>query len=123
MTRAADIEVANTILYCDRWQACVEFYGAGLGLSECFRRDWFVEFELTKTARLSVADASRANVGSSGGRGLTITLRVTDICAARAELVARGLSPGEIRAHPWNAELFHVFDPDGNRVEYWAASD
>lgn len=123
MTRAADIEVANTILYCDRWQACVDFYGAGLGLGECFRSDWFVEFELTKTARLSIADASRASVGSSGGRGVTITLRVAQIRAVHAELVARGLSPGKIRAHPWNAELFHVFDPDGNRVEFWTASD
>lgn len=123
MSRAGDIEVANTVLYCDRWRACVDFYRAGLGLRECFRRDWFVEFELTKTARLSVADASRTSIGSAGGSGVTVTLRVADVRAARAELVARGLSPGEIRAHPWNAELFHVFDPDGNRVEYWTASD
>lgn len=120
MSRAAAIEVANTILYCNRWRACVEFYGAGIGLRETFRSDWFVEFEVTETARISIADAGRASMGSAGGRGVTVTFRVADIRAARAELVAIGLEPDDVRIHPWNAELFHVFDPDGNRVEFWA---
>ena len=94
----------------------------GLGLPELFRNEWFVEFELTKTARLSIADAGRASIESAEGRGMTVTLKVADIRAVHRDLVARGLSPREISAHPWNAELFYVFDPDGNRVEFWEAA-
>ena len=99
------------------------FYEAGIGLRISFRNDWFVEFELTRTARLSIADVSRSSMGSAGGRGVTLTLRVADIREARDELIARGIAPGEVQAHPWHAELFHVFDPEGNRVEFWASSD
>lgn len=123
MTRTPDIEIANTIFYCSRWHECVAFYKSGLGLRESFRNAWFVEFELTETARLSIADASRSTMGNTGGRGVTLTLRVADIRTARDVLLARGLAPGKLRSHPWNAQLFHVFDPEGNRVEFWAPNE
>ena len=41
---------------------------------------------------------------------------VSDIHAARAELVARGVEVGEIQEFPWGSFVFFS-DPDGNR---WA---
>jgi catechol 2,3-dioxygenase-like lactoylglutathione lyase family enzyme len=114
------IHRSNTILYCGRWRECVAFYRKGLGLEAAFENDWFVEFVLNSASRLSVADASRASVESAHGKGITLTFKVEDIFAAYRSLMARGLSPGQIRAHAWGADLFHLADPDGNRIEFWA---
>lgn len=120
MTRPLKIDCANTIIYCRRWRECVTFYRDGLGFEETFSNDWFVELAITRSARLSVADALRASIESAEGRGLTVTLKVTDARAARKALAARGLVAGEIRRHAWGAEVFHLRDPDGNRVELWS---
>jgi len=115
-----NIECANTILYCSRWQDCVDFYRDGLGLDVAFEKDWFVEFSLNAASRLSIAEARRASVQSAGGRGITLTLKVEDILAAHRALLNRGLSPGEVKKHAWGADVFYLRDPDGNRVEFWS---
>lgn len=120
MTGRLRIGRANTIIYCDRWRECVTFYRDGLGLDVSFENDWFVELELTEGARLSVADASRATLSSTGGQGITITLKVEDIRSSHRLLRERGLDPARIRRHAWDAEVFYVRDPDGNRIEVWS---
>jgi predicted enzyme related to lactoylglutathione lyase len=58
------------------------------------------------------------------GKGLTesspgsaqVQIVVADVHAARAELVERGLDPGEVQEFPWGWFVFFA-DPDGNR---WA---
>ncbi len=42
-------------------------------------KDWFVEFQLTESSYLSVANTKNASFESSKGKGLTITLNVDDI--------------------------------------------
>ena len=73
MTASLPLLSANTILYCRRWQAAVEFYRDRLQLPVTFASDWFVEFRLTETARLSVTDHSRARIKSGAGQGITLT--------------------------------------------------
>ncbi len=46
-------------------------------------------------------------------------LVVSDIVAAKAELLGRGLDAGEIQDFPWGRFLFFA-DPDGNR---WAVQE
>jgi catechol 2,3-dioxygenase-like lactoylglutathione lyase family enzyme len=41
-------------------------------------------------------------------------LVVSDIHAAHAELIARGVEPGEVQQFPWGEFVFFE-DPDGNR--------
>jgi len=113
------LKSANTIFYCNRWAETVAFYRDGLGLPVCFSNHWFVEFVLTSTARLSIADQRQATVHSAGGRGSTLSLEVDDIRAVRTGLRQSGLNPGEIRSHAWNAEVFYLFDPEGHRLEIW----
>lgn len=120
MSGPLTIECANTILYCSRWQECVDFYHDGLGFDVAFKKDWFVEFFLTAASRLSIAEARRASVESAAGRGLTLTLKVEDILAAHQALTARGLSPGKVKKHAWGADVFYLRDPDGNRIEFWS---
>ena len=47
------------------------------------------------------------------GSAQGLQLVVTDINAARAELVARGVEVGEVQEFPWGSFLFFS-DPDGN---------
>lgn len=110
---------ANTIMYCKQWDATVRFYRDGLRLPVLFSADWFVEFGLTETARLSIADEKHTSVKSCGNTGITITLQVRDIDTAREFASNMGLNPTEIRTHPWNARVFHLFDPEGHRIEMW----
>jgi predicted enzyme related to lactoylglutathione lyase len=44
-----------------------------------------------------------------------VQLVVPDIEEARAELVARGVDPGEVQVFPWGSFVFFQ-DPDGNRI-------
>ena len=117
------IEIANTILYCRRWRECVAFYRDRLALPVSFENEWFVEFELNPGARVSVADSAKTTIESAQGRGLTLTLKVADLQAARAELEGRGLSPGSISQHPWGASVFYLADPEGRRIEFWSNPD
>ena len=110
---------ANTILYCRHWQQTVHFYREQLGLSPRFTNDWFVEFQLHDTATLSVADESRASIKSAAGQGLTLSLRVSNVEPVHAALCNRGLSPTPIKIL-WGSSVFYVFDPEGNRVEFWS---
>ena len=70
------IERTNTVLYCERWLETVAFYRTVLGLGVAFENDWFVEFQLTSSSFLSIADASRATIGAVEGQGVTLTWQV-----------------------------------------------
>jgi predicted enzyme related to lactoylglutathione lyase len=115
-----DFPVANTILYCKKWEETVLFYRDRLNLVQTVDKSWFAEFRLNSAARLSVADASRASVGAVGGRGVTITLRVDDIEEMADRLKASGLNPPAAVEHPWGAKVIRIHDPEGTRLEFWA---
>ena len=109
----------NMILYCKEWGKTVRFYRDRLHLPVNFATDWFVEFRLTAISRLSIADEKRASVKSGGGQGVTLSLEVKDIEAVQEYTQKIGLNPTEIWKHPWDARVFHLFDPEGNRIEIW----
>ena len=119
-THSMDIRTANTIVYCRNWQVTVDFYKNRLRLKVLTSLEWFVEFELTGTSRLSIADAARSSISSSEGKGLTLALEVEDIEASHAAVLASGLQPQAIRDHSWDARVFYLHDPEGNRIEFWA---
>ena len=106
-------------MYCNKWQEMTAFYRDGLKLEVAVSLDWFVEFRLNETACLSVADARRASVGSSEGKGLTVTLKVDDIRTVHRQIKETGLEPTPIKDHPWGAKVFYLRDPEGNRIEFW----
>lgn len=113
------IETANIILYCKKWVEMVAFYQTGLELPITVSTEWFVEFKLTETSRLSVADESRTSIKSGNGKGITIGIQVADIVTAYSQLQAAGLNPTAVR-EIWGAKAFYVFDPEGNRIEFWS---
>jgi catechol 2,3-dioxygenase-like lactoylglutathione lyase family enzyme len=114
-------KTTNTILYCREWDKTVRFYRDQLGLTVTFASDWFVEFRLNALSRLSIADEKRSTVKSCGGRGVTLALEVDDIAALREYALKNRLEPTAIRKHPWGAWVFHLFDPEGHRLEIWQA--
>jgi uncharacterized glyoxalase superfamily protein PhnB len=113
-------KTANTILYCQKWPETMAFYRDKLQLSVIFAADWFIEFEIGATARLSVADEQRAKVKSSQGKGITITLEVESADTVWTELHSRGLELEPVRDHPWGARAFYFYDPEGYRLEIWS---
>jgi catechol-2,3-dioxygenase len=113
------IKSANTILYCKKWNEVVAFYQTILQLPITTSTEWFVEFKLTRTSRLSVADESRASIKSGSGKGITIGIQVADIMTTRTQLEEAGLTPTAVK-EVWGAKAFYVFDPEGNRIEFWS---
>ena len=113
------MRTSNTIIYCDEFDAVVGFYRDGLGLRTTMHRDWFVEFELHPGAHLSVADAARTTVTPGNGSGLTLSWRVDDIEAVRTRLSTSRIDVSPARTR-WGARCIDVFDPAGNRIEFWA---
>lgn len=112
------IIAVNTIVYCDRWEETVTFYRDGLRLPVLSHTDWFVEFKLNESARLSVANAARTSVKSGGGKGITISLQINEIESFQAELVAAGIGTSPIK-EVWGSKVLYVHDPEGNRLEFW----
>lgn len=113
------IRTTNTILYCKKWAETVAFYKTALALAVVSYRDWFVEFRLTDTACLSIADAARTSVTSGDGKGLTISINVDDIGITRTFLVEAGLTPTAIK-NLWGSSVIYINDPEGNRLEFWS---
>ena len=113
------IDRTNTVLYCDRWDETVAFYQSVVGLSVAFHNDWFVEFELTSSSFLSIADASRATVDAVDGQGVTLTWHVPDLDHVHTRLEAGGVEVTGIRPR-WGAKVFYCHDPEGHRIELWS---
>ena len=111
----------NTILYCQHWEETVRFYRDGLSLKVNFMTDWFVEFLVSANARISIADEKKASIKTPETHGITIALQVDDIKSVWDNYVKKGLHPTPVKAHPWNARVFYLFDPDGRRLEIWQA--
>ena len=112
-------KAVNTILYCKKWEETVAFYRDGLKLRMLSSTDWFVEFKLNESARLSVANENRASVKSGDGKGLTISLQVADVEEIHTELLATGFNPTQIK-EVWGSKTTYLHDPEGNRLEFWA---
>ncbi len=119
MTNAFSPKNANTILYCKKWKETVDFYKNRLGLLITHNSDWFIEFKLTETAHISIADEQRASIKSSGGTGITLALQVESATSTWEYLRASGLDIGPVKEHPWGAQVFYFFDPEGHRIEVW----
>ena len=119
MRALVSIGRANTVLYCERWRETVEFYRSVLGLAVEFDNDWFVEFRLTASSFLSIADAARATIGAVGGQGVTLTWMVPDPAATRILLEGRGIDVTPIERR-WEANVFYCHDPEGHRIEFWS---
>ena len=115
-----EIKTANTIVYCVKWKETAAFYKTKLRLKITAEFDWFVEFKLNETARLSIADVTRTSLETCAGKGITITMEVEDINACHMFLEKAGLHPPAIRDHIWGARVFYIFDPEGNRLEFWS---
>ncbi len=113
------IKAVNTILYCKKWQETIAFYKDGLKLLVISSNEWFVEFKLNEMSRLSVADETRTSIKSGDGRGITISLQVSDIEQTRAELMDAGIIPTPIK-EVWDSKAIYVRDPEGNGLEFWA---
>ena len=68
---------------------------------------------------MSVADESRTSIKSSSGKGITIGIQVADAISTHAKLKEKALNPTEVK-EVWGAKTFYVFDPEGNRIEFWS---
>jgi predicted enzyme related to lactoylglutathione lyase len=97
----------------------ITFYKTTLKLDVNMSNEWFVEFKLTDNAYLSIANESRASIKSSHGQGVTITFEVEDIEASHVFLTEIGCFPGPIKTHAWEASVIYIYDPEGNRLEFW----
>ena len=119
MAKHSDIKRTNTLLYCDRWQETVDFYGGQLGFEVSCQNEWMVEFRLTASSFLSVADQSRTTMSSAGGNGITLSFQIDDLKTAHDTFAKNGMAPTDIRPQIMGAEVFYLFDPEGTRIEFW----
>ena len=115
-----EIQRANIILYCSKWDETVDFYQNKLKLPVCVSLVWFIEFKINEMTCLSIADEKKTIMKSSRGKGHVITLKVEEIQKIYLELKNTGLNPSEIREHSWGAQVINIFDPEGNRIEFWS---
>ncbi len=119
MCDMVNVRRTNTILYTDRWANTVAFYRTALALPVTFENEWFIEFAVGDSSFVSVADAARTSVAAGSGAGLTLSWQVDDVADVRATLCERGIEVSSIGKR-WGARVVDVFDPSGNRIEFWS---
>jgi len=51
---------------------------------------------------------------------MTITMEVDDIEATHSYLKEAGLNPTGIIDHAWGSRVIYIYDPEGNRLEFWS---
>jgi len=120
MAIVSAIKRTNTILYCKNWRETVAFYRDKLGLEIAHERGWLVEFRLSPTAYLSVADQDRTTISSAAGKGITLSFQIDDLQTVHQALSQIGLMPTRIRSQVMGADVFYIFDPEGTRIEFWS---
>jgi catechol 2,3-dioxygenase-like lactoylglutathione lyase family enzyme len=116
------LQRTNTILYCRRWLETVHFYKKQICLPVVFENDWFVEFRLTDTSFLSIADSARATISDVQGQGMTLTWQVASLVQIKGYLEAQGIATTPVQRR-WNALVFYCIDPEGHRLEFWTNED
>jgi catechol-2,3-dioxygenase len=116
------VKSSNTILYCNKWKETVSFYHSLLRLPVTTSLDWFVEFKISDTSCLSIADESKTTIKTSKGSGITIAFEVDDINITHLNLIQLGFKDLVIKNHPWEAQVIYIYDPEGNRVEFWTSN-
>lgn len=119
MARPFNVKRTNTILYCRRWAETVAFYHDRLQFEIAYQGDWLVEFRLSATAFLSVADQSRTSLSSAEGKGITLSFQTDHLAALHRHLSGIGVVATEIRRQVMGGDLFYIFDPEGTRIEFW----
>ncbi len=117
---AFSLQRSNTILYCHHWMETVRFYKRNICLPVALENDWFVEFQLTDSSFLSIANSARATISAVQGQGVTLTWEVVDLEKAKEHLEMQGTATTPIQ-HKWNATVFYCHDPEGHRLEFWAS--
>ncbi len=113
-----NIQRTNTILYCRKWRETVTFYREIFAFPVSHQTDWFIEFRLTASAYLSIADESRATIDSVEGQGITLSWEIANVHETHADFVAQQIAVSPIRKK-WGAYLFYLHDPEGHRIELW----
>jgi catechol-2,3-dioxygenase len=113
------IHRTNTILYCRHWAETACFYKTKLCLPVSYENEWFIEFQLTDRAFLSIANADRASIQDVHGQGVTLTWKVPNLGQMKQLLDDHGIATTDIR-QKWNAQVFYFSDPEGHRIELWA---
>jgi catechol 2,3-dioxygenase-like lactoylglutathione lyase family enzyme len=113
-----DIERTNTILYCHHWMETVSFYRNTFAFPVSHQTGWFVEFQLTSHAYLSIADESCASIQSVGGQGVTLSWQVPNLQEIYSAFRLQNISVAAIQKK-WGAYLFYLHDPEGHRIELW----
>jgi len=82
-------------------------------------KGWFIEFQLTGSTCLSVADTAHASIPSASGAGITLSWQVENIDSEYDRLVADGVPVTPVKM-VWGARTCLLFDPEGNRIELWS---
>ena len=113
------LQRSNTILYCRHWIETVRFYKKQMCLQAAFENDWFVEFQLTDTSFLSIANSARATIPDVRGQGITLAWEVRNLEQVKERLEMQEISTTPIQRR-WNALVFYCYDPEGHRLEFWA---
>lgn len=112
------LQRTNTILYCSGWAETVAFYKDIFSFNITHQTDWFVEFQLSTTAYLSVAEAKHTSIESVNGQGITLSWQVADVYKVHDYLEKVGTEVTGIKKK-WGANLFYLRDPEGHRIELW----
>jgi catechol 2,3-dioxygenase-like lactoylglutathione lyase family enzyme len=122
MNSLIGLKRTNTILYCRYWIETVTFYKKQMGLPIVFENDWFVEFQLTDTSFLSIANSDRATISDVQGQGVTLTWEVPGLEEVKQQLEGQGILTTAIQ-RKWGALAFYCHDPEGHRLEFWMNED
>jgi len=111
------VESFHTVLFCRKWDECVDFYRDILGFTVVDEKPGFVEFEVAPGSRIGLLNSSGNN--DLKNISFILSFRVGDLEGFHKILSARCKGVTAVRQHPWGARVFELQDPEERRLEFW----
>jgi len=113
------VESFHTVLFCRKWDACVDFYRDIMGFTAVDEKPGFVEFEVAPGSRIGLLKSSGNCALKNKDTSFILSFRVGDLEEFHKIFSARCKGVTAVRQHSWGARVFELRDPEERRLEFW----
>jgi catechol 2,3-dioxygenase-like lactoylglutathione lyase family enzyme len=116
--RPLSVDSFHTVLFCRKWDACVQFYRDILEFIPVDEKPGFVEFQVVPGSHIGLLKYVGKHV-SKNNASFILSFRVENLEEFHKSLSARCEGVTAVKQHPWGARIFELRDPEERRLEFW----
>jgi catechol 2,3-dioxygenase-like lactoylglutathione lyase family enzyme len=117
--RPLSVDSFHTVLFCRKWDVCVNFYRDILGFAVVDEKPGFVEFQVAPGSRFGLLKSPENSALKKNNTSFILSFRVADAKEVHKILSGRCKGVTAVKRHSWGAHVFELRDPEERRLEFW----